>query len=560
VTTVKSILDLSDVLGNNQSRQGVVVPSPSDEAGPESQAVPAPSENLPSTAAEADFGSDPSASASRGSDGVQDTAGKSVAADASGAAAGGQPSGPSSDTAPLPALTAPVGTSAIGGSVRPSDGSSIGSGATSSSAAAVSSSSATTSRGTPGSATSTNSGSATASTGSTGDTASTGSTNVTAVGGVDTTDPALSGKFNLSLSAATASDYTVSASSYSNGSYTGAYDVFGATVDAGGIEGGSASDGYQISASTMAAIESEFVASQALPSVVGDINNGRVSPSDNLIIVEDEGSNINASFAAGTASVLLAQWSAIVSVVDYQASVSNGDLTIVPVSLLIPGGAGLEMNLAQLYNYLVRTSTSLYPGDINQSINNFFMNELGRAALSTDLSGWNGILYNTGSDLGLRQTLAYSNEASSNISSIYQALLGRLVDSPSLVTFQNELATGLTTIAAIRVSVAYSTEAASLISALYVADIGAAPSGEQLASWQAAFANNTGNISSLLNGLGDAAATAIYDWYVNDIGIPPTNAQLQSWIAAFANGTADIPILQNGLANTPEAATAIYDW
>ncbi len=159
------------------------------------------------------------------------------------------------------------------------------------------------------------------------------------------------------------------------------------------------------------------------------------------------------------ANAILQQWGNIVAFIDSQAYLTVGDLSA-PVGLLVPGGAGLEMDLAQLLNYLTRSEGSLYPGDINQGINNLFNNELGRPASSTDYSNWVNVLYDTGSDMGLREDLATSPEAESDLNTSFENILSRPIDSDNLAGAQAGLDTGFFTQASFRSYLSTTQEAA----------------------------------------------------------------------------------------------------
>jgi hypothetical protein len=299
--------------------------------------------------------------------------------------------------------------------------------------------------------TSTGSGSAILSTGSTGAIAAGGVGTAGAAGGVKTGLP-------FSTDAATDGTYTVSSSSYSYGSYNGSYDLFGSTMDADGFVGGSPSS-YQVSASVAAAIAQQFELSQDLPPAIGDINSGRVSPIDTITVVEDSGPRLNSVVITGTASQILSDWINVEYYLDDQSDANDGDLTIL-ASLLIPGGAGLEMNLAQMDNYLTRSATSLYNGDVNQAVGNFFMNELGRSASSTDYSDWASVLFDTGSDLNLRTTLAFSVEAQDRLNGSFENTLNRSIDAGNLAAAQEGLLAGYFTQSSWLSYLAYVPEAA----------------------------------------------------------------------------------------------------
>ncbi|MGI4745736.1 MAG: hypothetical protein ACRYFY_06785 [Janthinobacterium lividum] len=85
----------------------------------------------------------------------------------------------------------------------------------------------------------------------------------------------------------------------------------------------------------------------------------------------------------------------------------------------------------------------------------------------------------------LRSGITYSQEAANDINTIYQQVLGRPVDSPSLPSIENDLA-GSQTLAGERSSVAYSAEAAAIVTDVYAEWGQGTPTAQQINDGQAA--------------------------------------------------------------------------
>ena len=349
----------------------------------------------------------------------------------------------------------------------------------------------------------------------------------------------------------------VSADAYSYGSYNGSYDIFDNLLDAFGFNSPDG-NGYDVNPALIAQEQTSFILAYNLPKAISDINNGRVSPIDQVTVYERSGNNIDFGVTVSlTSSVTLTQWVGIVGYVDYYAGYSNNDLSA-PVGLTVPGGGGLEMNLAQLYNYLQRSQTSLYNGDATQAVNNFFVNELGRGATSGDSAGWSPNLYNTGSDILLRQTLAYAQEAANRVSASWQNTLNRSIDGTTLQAVQDNLFVGGYTQASWLSYLAYTPEASADLNAAFQNILSRPLDSTGLGNAQANLANGTLTQAGWLNivAYSTEAASDITSLYQNLLGRPVDAGSLpniQSYLSAGGTMAAEMA----AVAYSPEAGIAM---
>jgi hypothetical protein len=285
---------------------------------------------------------------------------------------------------------------------------------------------------------------------------------------------------------------------YSYGSYSGSWDIFDSILSSFGVP--NASSAQTISPSVLSAIQTGFILSQNLPTPIADVNNGRISPIDIVTLVTAEGStngNVGKSFSTGNADQLLGQWTQILQYINYQVSGKYSVATNIPVTVQFPGGAQLEFSSAQLlYDYLVRSDASLFSGDINQTITQRFNDILGRPPSLDDLAAWSNVLYTTGTDAVLLSQLSHSAEAAAAISSVYQAVLNRPVDTGSLAGIQTQMASNTQTLSGLRAVASYSIEAASKIGTYYQNILNRSVDAPSLAGIQARLATTSDTLQA----------------------------------------------------------------
>ncbi len=350
---------------------------------------------------------------------------------------------------------------------------------------------------------------------------------------------------------------SITESAYSYGSYTGSYDIFGNILDDYGFQGASGGT-YTVSPNAVAAEQSAFILSQSLPAAIGDINSGRVSPIDTVTVYEREGPNLFLGVTTGNAANTLSQWSGIVGFITSQAGTAGGDLTT-PVGMYVPGGAGLEMDLQQLYNYLQRSQSSLYPGDIDTNINSYANNELWRPADGTNISDWYGALYNTGSDISLRQTFAYSQEAQDRLNLSFQNALNRPIDGGNLGAGQEGLFTGYFTQASFLGYLATTPEAINDLSVSFQNTLNRPIDSGDLSAGEQGLATQYFTQQSWLSYLAYTAEAAakLSDAFQSILNRPIDAGNLAGGQAGLADGYFTQATWRTYLAQTPEAAADV---
>ncbi len=211
------------------------------------------------------------------------------------------------------------------------------------------------------------------------------------------------------------------------------------------------------------------------------------------------------------------------------------------------------MNLAQMDNYLTRSESSLYPGNIDQAISTLFVDILGRGPLTDDTNAWYPVLYDTGSDLSLRQQVSVAPEAADGLNASFQAVLNRPIGS-GLSATEADLASGAYTQASWRTYLASTQEAQNDINAAYQNILGRSVDAAADANFTASLGDGTISLTGIWSDLanspeGQGDINALYE---NVLGRAGDAQGMANYTANLADGAITLADVRSQLAYSAE--------